>query len=79
MAVTMITNRGTSTATWIPHLLKRSASNGHRVKVDSRGPEVKANRDRRDHRVTRIRHAQRDHPGSRAWSKIKRCLRASPV
>ena len=82
MAVTTITNRGMSTATWIRPLLKRSASNVHRVRAESlvlRRVKAKANRVKRGRLVTRIRHVQLDRHVSLAWRKTKRCLQVNPA
>ena len=79
MAVTMITNRGTLTVTWIRRLPKPSASNVRHVKVDSPGPQVKVSHVRPDRRAIRIRHAQRGHHASLVRHRIRQCLQVNPV
>lgn len=72
MAVTTITNLGTSTVMWILSLRRRSASNVHRVKVGNRVPQTKANHHvRRDRHGNRIRYAQLEHHVSLACRMIK--------
>ena len=80
MAVTTITNRGTSTATWIRHSPKISvgnASSARRARADRLGPPGRVTRGRREHHVTRISRAQRDRPVRPACQKIKRHVRVN--
>ena len=75
MAVTTITNRGTSTVMWIlplPKVNVGNASNVHRVKVESLGQQTRANHhDRRDRHGNRIRYVQLERHVSFACRKIK--------